>query len=283
MRETSDRPSFSTEAAGLRALAAEAVAFRAEVRSGAWTTPTAGAVPGALQANLAVMPAAEAAAFETFCRLNPRPCPMLARTLPGEVALPSLGADIDVARDLPAYRLLRDGRPAERVASLAPYWADDTVAFAIGCSFSFEAAMARAGLALRHLAHGRNVAMYLSDIETVPVAPFGGRMVVSMRPIPEAQVEAVVALSARFPFAHGAPVHAGDPAAIGIRDLSAPDFGDPPASEPGDVPVFWACGVTAQMALREARLPFAAAHEPGHMLVTDLDAADPGLADWRAA
>ncbi|MEO0761257.1 MAG: DUF1445 domain-containing protein, partial [Pseudomonadota bacterium] len=207
----------------------------------------------------------------------------LGRTAPGGVAIPSLAGDLDIARDLPAYRLIRDGRPAERVTSLAGHWRADTVAFAIGCSFSFEDAMARAGLRLAHIEAGRNVPMYVSSIETTAVAPFGGPMVVSMRPVAEADLEAVHAISARFPFAHGAPVHAGDPAAIGIADLDRPDFGDPPDARPGEVPVFWACGVTAQMALRHARLPVAATHDPGHMLVTDLDAAAPGLADWQAA
>lgn len=270
-------------AGGAGSLADAATAFRLRVRAGGWTRPTANVVNGALQANLAVVPAAHAADLAAFCRLNARPCPLLAQSAPGDPRLPTLGADLSVATDLPAYRVIRDGAPAERVGDLTALWQDDWTAFAIGCSFSFELAMLEAGLPLRHHTGGRNVPMYVTDRQTVASGPFGGPMVVSMRPLPPQAVETVAALCARFPFAHGAPVHVGDPAALGIADLGAPDFGDPPAGEPGDVPAFWACGVTLQMALRNARLPLCITHEPGHMLVTDRDAAAPGLEAWRAA
>ncbi|MEM6677154.1 MAG: putative hydro-lyase [Pseudomonadota bacterium] len=264
------------------ALAVAAQAFRKEVRRGQWQGPTSGAVPGALQANLAVMPAAEAAAFEAFCQLNPRPCPLLGRTAPGDPRIAALAEDLDIRTDLPAYRILRDGAPAERVETLTGIWHDDTVALAIGCSFSFESAMMQAGIPVRHITAGRNVAMYVSGIETKPAGPFGGPMVVSMRAIPAARAGELTALCDRFPFAHGAPVHIGAPKEIGIADIARPEFGDQPLIEPGDVLAFWACGVTGQMALRHARLPLAAAHEPGHMLVTDRDASAPGLAAWAA-
>ncbi|MEO1532004.1 MAG: putative hydro-lyase [Pseudomonadota bacterium] len=264
-------------------IAADAQSFRRSVRRGDWTGPTTGVAHGALQANLAVLPASHAAAFEAYCQMNPRPCPLLGRTKPGGREISELARDLDITRDVPAYRVLRDGEPAERIDTLESIWTDDTVVFAIGCSFSFEAAMENAGIPVRHWQRQANVPMYVSNIDTRPSGPFGGKMVVSMRGVPAARASELHALCAQFPFAHGAPVHIGDPAEIGIADTATPDFGDAPHVEPGDVLAFWACGVTAQMALRHARLPLAAAHEPGHMLVTDLDASAPGLAAWAAA
>ena len=258
-------------------IASQATAFRKKIRSGEWTGQTAGAVPGALQANLAVVPGEMADAFNRFCRSNPRPCPLLARTDAGERALPVLGHDLDVTRDAPAYRIFRHGERAERVETLADIWRDDFVAFALGCSFSFEDAMEQAGIPVRHARLGKNTAMYITSIQTVPSGPFGGPMVVSMRPTRPEMVERVRELCAAFPLAHGAPIHVGDPATIGIADVHRPDFGDTPDIYEGEVCAFWACGVTPQLALQEARLEIAAAHEPGHMLVTDLDAASPSL------
>ena len=162
----------------------------------------------------------------------------------------------------------------EEVEDITEHWRDDLVSFVLGCSFSFEAALLAAGLPLRNQQAGRNVSMYRSNIDTAPSGPFGGPMVVSMRAMPSDRLDEVRAISARFPLAHGAPLHLGDPGAIGIPDLDAPDWGDAPVLAPGDVPVFWACGVTGQQALRHARLPFAMTHSPGHMLVTDLQAAN---------
>lgn len=261
-------------------IAKSAQAFRGQVRSGAWTGQTAGAVPGAQQANFAIVPQAAATAFTDFCAANPKPCPLLGQTLPGDTAMPALGRDIDVARDVPAYRVFRHGKRAERLDNLDGVWRDDLVAFALGCSFSFEAAMEQAGIPVRHAQMGKNTSMYITSIQTNPVPPFSGPMVVSMRPIRPDQLDQVRALCSGFPFAHGAPVHVGDPAVIGISDVQHPDFGDPPDIEEGEVCVFWACGVTPQMALSNARLEIAITHEPGHMLVTDLDAASPDLQQW---
>lgn len=253
--------------------AAAARAVRLAARSGELRRPTAGLAPRALQANLVVLPAAFADAFHAYCAANPKPCPLLDRSpAPGDRRLPRLAADLDVARDAPGYRLFRAGRRAERVDDLAPHWRADFVAFALGCSFSFEAAMEAAGVEVRHARSGRNVAMYQSAIETTPVGLFRGPMVVSMRPLRPADVDRVVALCARYPHAHGAPVHVGDPAGIGVEDLSRPDFGDPPDIRPGEVPAFWACGVTPQLALAAAAPDLAATHEPGCMLVADRDA-----------
>lgn len=264
-------------------ISAAAQTLRRDARAGRWTSQTAGAAPGALQANLAVLPAEAADDFAGFCAANPKPCPLLDVTARGARRFERLGLDVDAATDLPAYRVLRDGAYVETVPSLEPYWADDFRAFAIGCSYSFEAALQRAGVPMRHIDRGANVTMFISGVETTPVGRFGGPMVVSMRPIPAAQVDRVMEICAQFPLAHGAPVHVGAPAEIGIADLAKPDFGEPADIRPGDELVFWACGVTPQVALRRARLPLAFTHEPGCMLVTDLDAADPELATRLAA
>jgi uncharacterized protein YcsI (UPF0317 family) len=249
-----------------------AQALRAEIRAGRLTAPTSGLAPGCLQANLAILPAALAADFLLYCTRNPKPCPLLAVSDAGDPALPGLGADIDVRRDLPGYRVFRDGRHADTLADIAAIWRDDFVTFAIGCSFSFEDALRRAGIPVRNIDAGRNVPMYATDLETRRAGVFGGPLVVTMRSFAPADAIRAIVLSERYPLAHGAPVHIGDPAQIGIADLHAPDFGDPPAIAEGDIPVFWACGVTPQTAIALARPEIAITHDPGRMLVTDLPA-----------
>jgi uncharacterized protein YcsI (UPF0317 family) len=244
--------------------------FRRQVREGRFQGPTAGQCGGFAQANLAILPQAQADAFLAFCRANDRACPLLAVAEPGQGALPALGEDLDVRTDLPGYCVYRDGQLTETRRSIRDLWQPDLVAFAIGCSFSFEQALLAAGIPVRHLEEGRNVPMYRTRIANVPVPPFAGRMVVSMRPMPAADAIRAVQITSRFPRVHGAPVHLGDPALIGIADLERPDYGDPVTVRPGELPVFWACGVTPQDAIREARLPLAITHRPGHMLVTDL-------------
>ena len=246
-----------------------ALLARLAVRRGEHRGPTAGLAPGHVQANLAIVPADVAPAFERFCRSNPVPCPLLAVSKPGDHRFPELGADLDLRTDFPRYRVYRHGLMVEEPGDLMSLWRDDLVAFAIGCSFSFEEALLAAGLPVRHIERGCNVPMYVTDRECVAVPPFAGRMVVSMRPMTPAQAERAAAVTGRYAAVHGAPVHIGDPAALGIRDLSLPEFGDAVPLAPGEVPVFWACGVTPQVALAAARLPFAIAHSPGHMLVTD--------------
>ena len=246
--------------------------LRRRIRDGRHAGPTTGHAPGRLQANLVILPRAHAADFLRYCVANPKPCPILAVGDPGDPRLPALGADLDIRTDVPRYRIHRDGEHADTVADIRALWAEDWVAHAIGCSFSFEDALARAGIPVRHVEAGRNVPMYETGIETHPAGPFGGPLVVSMRGFAPADAIRAIAIADRMPLAHGAPVHLGDPGAIGIRDLDAPEFGDPPVLEPGDVPVFWACGVTPQLAIRRARLPLVVTHDPGRMLVTDLAA-----------
>jgi uncharacterized protein YcsI (UPF0317 family) len=243
---------------------------RRTARHGEYRDQTCGIAPGYVQANIAIVPAAQAGLFAEYCALNSKACPVLAVSEPGDPSLPALGSDIDIRHDLPRYRIYRDGSLAGEAEDVADLWRDDLVTFAIGCSFTFEHALSEAGLELRHVRMGRNVAMYRTTIQTTPVGPFGGPMVVTMRPFVDADVPRAVAISGRFAQMHGAPVHVGAPDAIGIADLACPDYGDAVPVTPGEVPLFWACGVTSQAALQHARLPFFLAHAPGCMLVTDL-------------
>ena len=247
-------------------------ALRAAIRRGDFSGPTSGQGGAALQGNLVVLPRHDAADFLRFCQANPRPCPLLAVGEPGDPTLPMLG-DIDIRHDVPRYRIWREGRLEGEPADIADFWSDDLVSFVIGCSFSFEAALVASGVPVRHMAAGRNVPMYRTNIPCRPAGPFRGPLVVSMRAMPAAEAIEAVRICDRFPLAHGAPVHLGDPAQIGIADIDQPDYGDAPLIEPGDLPVFWACGVTPQAVLAAAAPDFAITHAPGHMLVTDIPAA----------
>jgi len=226
--------------------------------------------PGYVQGNLVILPAAMAAEFAAFCQRNPKPCPLLATSEPGDPRLPSLGQDIDVRTDVPRYRVFHDGRLAGEQADITDLWRDDLVAFVLGCSFSFEEPLAAEGLPLRHIELGRNVPMYRTNIDTVPAGPFGGKMVVSMRPFRAADAIRAIQITSRFPAVHGAPIHLGDPAEIGIADLSRPDYGDSVPVHAGELPLFWACGVTPQVAIERARPPLCITHAPGAMIITDL-------------
>ncbi len=244
--------------------------LRRASRRGALTEQTAGQCPGALQANLVILPKEAADEFLAFAVKNAKPCPLVGVSEPGSPHLPMVASDLDLRSDVPRYRIYRDGACVEEPTDVAHLWRDDLVAFALGCSFSFEDALIAEGLPVRHVDAGRNVPMYVTNRPTEPAGRFEGPMVVSLRAMPaEAAIRAVV-LSDRQPLAHGAPVHIGDPAALGIGDVMAPDFGDPPVIEPGDMLVWWACGVTPQRALQAAKVPFAITHAPGFMLVTDL-------------
>jgi uncharacterized protein YcsI (UPF0317 family) len=243
---------------------------RQAIRQGHHTGPTTGLAPGRVQANLVILPADLAPDFSRFCRANPKPCPLLAETRPGDPTFPALGAEIDVRTDLPRYRVFRDGELADEPTDIRRYWRDDLVAFAIGCSFSFEQALLEAGIRLRHVEAGKNVSMYRTNIDTVPAGAFHGPLVVSMRPLRPADAIRAVEITARFPRVHGAPVHIGLPESIGIRDLARPDWGDAVEIRPDELPVFWACGVTPQAAIAQAKPAFCITHAPGHMLITDL-------------
>lgn len=244
--------------------------FRHAVRNGQFRLPTAGQCGAYAQANLVILPQSHADAFLLFCQRNPKPCPLLAVGEPGQWNVAALGADMDLRSDVPGYNLYRDGQLAEQPHALHEVWRDDLVVFAIGCSFSFEQMLMDAGIPLRHVEQGRNVAMYRTNIASQQAGPFGGKLVVSMRPMKARDAIRAIQITSRFPAIHGAPVHLGDPALIGIADISRPDYGDAVAIADDELPVFWACGVTPQEAIREARLPFVITHRPGYMLVTDI-------------
>jgi uncharacterized protein YcsI (UPF0317 family) len=249
--------------------ASDSLTARLSARRRELTGPTAHLAPGRVQANLAILPAGLADDFLRFCTRNPRPCPLVAVSEPGDPRLPALGADLDVRTDVPRYRVWRHGEIVEEPLDVTHVWRDDLVTFAIGCSFSFEEALMAAGIEVRHVACGTNVPMYRTNIDTVPAGPFAGPMVVSMRPMKAADAIRAIQITTRFPSVHGAPVHLGDPAEIGIADLSRPDYGDPVEIRKGELPVFWACGVTPQSVIVRARPEFCITHAPGHMLVTD--------------
>jgi uncharacterized protein YcsI (UPF0317 family) len=243
---------------------------RRAVRARQWTGPTCGLALGYVQANLVVVPRDLAFDFLLFCQRNPKPCPVLDVTEPGYAEPRLVAPGSDLRTDLPRYRLYRHGELAEEPHDLQALWRDDLVGFLLGCSFTFEHALLQAGLPVRQLEMGCNVPMYRTNRACVPAGVFGGPMTVSMRPMTPAQAVRAVQVCSRFPRAHGAPIHFDDPAAIGIRDLERPDFGDPVEIRPGEIPVFWACGVTPQTVAMAARPPFLITHKPGHMFVTDL-------------
>jgi uncharacterized protein YcsI (UPF0317 family) len=250
--------------------AADAAALRAAIRRGDITGHTSGLAERHVQGNVVILPKALADDFLRYCQRNPKPCPVLAVGEPGDPSLPTLGEGIDIRTDVPRYRVWRDGELVDEPTDVRALWRDDLVSFVLGCSFSFEQALRDEGLALRHVDEGKNVAMFRTTIATVPAGPFAGPLVVTMRPLRAAAAVRAVQITSRFPDVHGAPVHLGDPALIGIRDLTRPDYGDAVEVMPDELPVFWACGVTPQEAIRQARPAFCLTHAPGSMLITDL-------------
>lgn len=243
-------------------------AFRQRCRQGLHVGPTAGIAPGFVQANLMIVPRDVAFDFLLFCQRNPKPCPLV-EVLEAGLVEPTIAPGADIRTDLPGYRVWHDGTLVDEPTDITALWRDDLVTFLIGCSFSFEAVLIDAGIPLRHVDQGINVAMYRSAIACRPAGRFHGPMVVSMRPIRAADVPRTVEICARYPDVHGAPVHVGDPQALGIADLARPDYGDAVEIRPGELPVFWACGVTPQAVAQAARLPFCITHAPGRMFVAD--------------
>lgn len=246
---------------------------RRAIRTGAMTGNTAGIAPGYTQGNLAILPAELALDFMRFCQRNPKPCPLIGVSETGDPALPDLGHDIDIRTDIPSYNVYRNGELDETVTDIRHLWRDDFVAFILGCSYSFEQALVSEGVPLRHLDENLTVSMYKTNLETSPAGAFGGGMVVSMRPMTAARAIRAVEVTARFPHTHGTPVHLGDPAQIGISDIGKPDWGDATRIEDGEIPVFWACGVTPQNAIRMARPEICITHKPGCMLISDVPSA----------
>jgi len=249
----------------------EAQALRQRIRRGELTGHTSGLAAGCVQGNVVILPAELASDFLRFCQANPKPCPLLAVSEPGDPTLPTLGADIDMRSDVPRYRVFRNGTMVEEPTDVGHLWRDDLVSFVIGCSFSFEWALLEDGLRLRHQDRGVNVPMYRTSIQTVSAGRFRGPLVVSMRPYRPADAIRAIQITSRFPGVHGAPVHLGKPELIGIRDLAQPDWGGAVDVQADELPVFWACGVTPQAVIAEAKPDFCITHAPGSMLITDLN------------
>jgi uncharacterized protein YcsI (UPF0317 family) len=245
------------------------LAARLKIRRGEHAGPTNGLAPGFVQANLAILPHKLAEDFLRFCQLNPKPCPLIGVSAPGDWRVPALGEDLDIRTDLPRYRVWRNGAIADEPADLMRSWRDDLVTFAIGCSFSFEQALIEDGIELRHFTCNCTVPMYRTSIETVPAGPFHGPLVVSMRPMTPKDAIRAVQITTRFPSVHGAPVHLAKPESIGIKDIGKPDWGDAVPIGDDEIPVFWACGVTPQSVIMAVKPEFCITHYPGAMLVTD--------------
>jgi len=243
-------------------------ALRKQIRQGDWQKPTAGCCAGYAQMNLVVLPEALAADFQLFCERNPKPCPLLETVVKGEVEAAQLAPGSDVRTDCPGYKVFR-GKQVELCSDVNAIWQENFVSFLLGCSFTFEQAMLKNGIPVRHIELGRNVPMFITNIPCQPAGPFRGHMVVSMRPIPSHLVTEAYAVTGCYPAVHGDPVYAGDPKKIGITDLAVPDFGDPVPLYKDEVPVFWACGVTPQVALTNLIPEIAITHAPGYMFVSD--------------
>ena len=244
--------------------------IRAKIREGAFKRPTAGEAPGFVQANLVIVREKHAFDFLLFCQRNPKPCPVLEVLEPGQPLTRTIASGADIRTDIPRYRVYREGILTETMESISSLWEDDFVAFLLGCSFSFEEALLKNDIPIRHIEEGKNVPMFKTSIPVVPAGIFSGRLVVTMRPIPEALVVRAVQITSRYAMVHGAPVHIGSPESIGIQDLSHPEYGDAVTIKKGEVPVFWACGVTPQAVLEEAKLDLAITHAPGYMLIGDV-------------
>ena len=253
---------------------AEAVALRDKIRRGQFADQTAGAAPRCVQGNLVILPEFLADDFHRYCEANPKPCPLLAISRPGDPALPTLAEDFDLRTDVPLYRIYRRGELERETTDIRDVWEEDFVAFVLGCSYSFEAALLAVDIPLRHIEMNMGVPMYVSNIETVPAGPFAGPMVVSMRPMTPDDARKAAAICADFDRAHGEPVQIGDAQAIGIADIAAPDFGEAVPVLDGEVPVFWACGVTPQMAIKQARPDICITHAPGFMVISDIAASE---------
>jgi uncharacterized protein YcsI (UPF0317 family) len=235
-----------------------------------FSSPTPGLASGYVQANLIILPKSAAFDFLLFCHRNPKPCPLLDVTEVGDPQPRKVAPGSDLRTDLPRYHVFRHGQLVEEVTSIKQFWRDDLVAFLLGCSFTFESAILSAGLPIRHIEEKKNVPMYITNQACVSAGMFSGPLVVSMRPLSTTDAIKAVQVTSRYPQGHGAPVHLGDPSAIGIRDLNRPNFGDAVTIRSGEIAAFWACGVTSQTAILQAKPEIAISHAPGHMFITDV-------------
>ena len=240
------------------------------IRNGGYNTITAGLAPGYVQTNLVILPRDLAFDFLLFCQRNPKPCPLIEVIESGNIEPKLTAPGADIRTDLPKYRVYRDGVLDKEVENVLDVWRDDLVSFLLGCGFTFESALMSSGIEMRHIEDATNVSMYITNIETVPAGKFSGPTVVSMRPIKQEKVVKAVQVTSRFPNTHGSPLHIGNPASLGIKDIEQPDYGDIVPVKEGEVPVFWACGVTPQAVAAQSKPPFMITHSPGHMFITDI-------------
>jgi uncharacterized protein YcsI (UPF0317 family) len=240
------------------------------IRQGRWDKPTAGLAMGYAQANLVILPQKDAFDFLLFCQRNPKPCPLLEVLEPGQFRTKFLSLDADIRTDIPRYNIYRKGTLQNTAKEIRSFWQKDFVSFLLGCSFSFEEAMLRSNIPVRHIEENKNVPMFISSIPCQPAGVFYGPMVVTMRPIPSNRITRVVQITSRYASVHGAPIHIGEPSTIGVKDLKKPDFGDPVTLKKGEVPVFWACGVTPQAVVMQAKPDLCITHAPGYMFISDL-------------
>jgi uncharacterized protein YcsI (UPF0317 family) len=240
------------------------------IRKGSWDKPTPGLAMGYAQANVVILPDRYAFDFFLFCHRNPKPCPVLEVLESGRYEMNSFAPGADIRTDVPRYHVFRGGRLEDTRKDIKGIWQDDFITFFLGCSFTFEEALLRARIPVRHIEEGTNVPMYITKIPCRDGGIFRGPLIVTMRPIPEDKVTKAVQITSRYPFVHGAPVHIGSPERIGIADLSRPDFGDAVKVREGEIPVFWACGVTPQAAVLNAKPDICITHTPGHMFVSDI-------------
>jgi len=251
--------------------AATAYQLRQQIRRGDFTRNTSGLAQGLVQGNIVILPQAWAHDFLQFCQFNPKPCPLVGMSVnAGDFLLPDLGQDIDIRSDVPSYRVFEHGECTQELTDISALWRDDLVTFVLGCSFSFEEALLADGIEIRNISENKNVPMYRTNIACKTAGRFSGNTVVTMRPMRPKDAIRAIQICSRFPSVHGAPIHFGTPEQIGINDLSLPDYGDSVTIKPGEVPVFWACGVTPQLVLAQTKPPFCITHSPGKMLITDI-------------
>jgi len=246
------------------------VDVRELIRKGEIEGPTSGMCLGYVQANLVVLSKDMAYDFLLFCQRNPKPCPLLDVTEVGSPEPKIIAPGADLRYELSRYRIYKNGELVGEVGDIAGYWREDSIAFLLGCSFTFEGSLMRSGIPMRHIEEGHNVPMYITDIECYPSGTFSGPMVVSMRPVLEEMVVKAVQITSKFPRVHGAPIHIGNPEGIGIVDLNRPDFGEPVTVKRGEIPLFWACGVTTQVIALRAKPEIMMTHSPGHMFISDI-------------
>lgn len=240
------------------------------IREGKIETQTSGMCAGYAQANLVVLPKKYAYDFLLFAMRNPRSCPILEVTDEGSRQLHRMAEDADIARDIPRYRIYKDGKLTGEYTDVSEFWRDDLVSFLIGCSFSFEGELLAADVPVRQIEQGCNVPMYNTNIQCESAGIFSGNMVVSMRPVPYDLAVKAILITGDMPRVHGAPIHIGSPEAIGIRDINKPDYGDMVEIRDGEIPLFWPCGVTPQAVVMASKPDFCITHAPGHMFITDI-------------